>query len=169
MARLRSPILWLGAATVVVVVAWFIVTPRRAWHDFLRALAQDDRTTLSAVVDYPASREPAMADLALACAQQPKGQQEMPEKIRAQLLQQMVNTLASPPGLMQLVTSFSVPSPGGKTAKTSFRYHGISQVDVLLGSPESDEVGLFTFERDKMHWSLIRATSQRIAALTPGP
>ncbi len=169
MARLRSPILWLVAATVVVVVAWFIVTPRRAWHDFLRALAQDDRSTLAAVVDLPAIREHATTDLAVAFARQPKAQQEMPEKIRDQLMQQMVNTVASPPGLLQLVNSFSVPSQNSKAARTSFRYHGISRVDVLLGSPESGDVGLFTFERRAMHWRLIRATSQRIAALTPGP
>ena len=169
MARLRSPILWLVAATVVVLAAWFIVTPRRAWQDFLRALAQDDKATLATVVDLPAIREHAAADLAVAFAQQPKGQQEMPEKIRDALMQQMVNTVASPPGLLQLVTSFSVPSQSGKTARTSFRYHGISRVDVLLGSPKSADVGLFTFERHGMRWRLIRATSQRIAALTPGP
>lgn len=168
MARLRSPTLWLVAATVVVVVAWFIVTPRRAWHDFLRALAQDDQATLSAVVDFPAVRDHAAADLAVAFAKQPKGKQEMPEEMRDQLIQQMVNTVASPSGLLQLVNSFSVPSQDGKTAKTSFRYHGASQVDVLLGIPESGEIGLFRFERNRMHWRLIRATSQRVAALTGG-
>lgn len=168
MARRRSPILWLVAATVVVAVAWFIVTPRRAWQNFLRALAQDDSAALAAVVDYPAIRERAAADFAVALAQQPKGPQEMPANVRDALMQQMVNTMASPPGLLQLVTSFNAPSPSGETARTAFRYHGISRVDVLLGNPASGEAGLFTFERHGMRWQLIRATSQRIAALTPG-
>jgi len=167
MVRLRSPILWLVAATVVVVAAWFVVTPRRAWRDFLQALVRDDRATLSVVVDFPAIREHADADLTVALAEQPKGRQAMPERFRDDLKEQMVNTMASPPGLLQLVTSFSVPSASGETARTSFRYRGISRVDVLLGSSRSGEAGLFTFERSRMHWRLIRATSQRIAALTP--
>lgn len=167
MARRRSPILWLVAATVVVAVAWFVVTPRRAWRDFLRALAQDDRATLEAVVDFPAVRDQAAADLTLVLTEQSKGKQGMPENIREDLIKQMVNTMSSPQGLLQLVTSFSAASPSGQTARTSFRYHGISQVDVLLGSSRSGEAGLFTFERNGMHWRLIRATSQRIAALTP--
>jgi hypothetical protein len=164
MARRRSPILWLVATTVVVAVAWFIVTPRRAWQNFLRALAQDDTAAISAVVDYPAIRERAATDFAVALAQQPKGPQEMPANVRDALIQQMV----SPPGLLQLVTSFNGPASNGEIARTAFRYHGISRVDVLLGNPASGDAGLFTFERHGMRWQLIRATSQRIAALTPG-
>jgi hypothetical protein len=169
MARLRSPILWLVAATVVVVVAWFVVTPRRAWHDFLRALAQDDRATLSTLVDFAAIREHAAADLTVALAAQSQGRPAMPEKFRDELKTQMVNTMASPQGLLQLVNGFSAPSTGGEPTHDSFRYRGISRVDVLLGSSRSGEAGLFTFERNGMHWRLIRATSQRIAALTPRP
>jgi hypothetical protein len=167
MARRRSPILWLVAATVVVVVMWFIVTPRRAWRDFLRALAEDDRATLEQVVDYPAIREHAAADLAVALARQTKGQQDVPESLRAELMKQMVNTMSSPQGLLQLVTSFSASSSSGEPARTSFQYHGLSRVDVLLGGSADASAGLFTFERTRMHWRLVRASSQRIAALTP--
>ena len=169
MARLRSPILWLVATTVVVVVAWFAVTPRRAWQNFLRALVQDDRATLSAVVDFPAIREHAAADLTVALAKQPQGQPLMPEKFSADLKAQMVNTLASPSGLLQLINGFNAPATGGEPARAVFRYHGISRVDVLLGGSRSEEAGLFTFARAGLHWRLIRATSQRIAALTPRP
>ena len=170
MARRRSPILWLMAATVVVVVAWFVVTPRRAWRDFLRALAQGDNATLELVVDFPAVRQQAAADLEIAFANQSKGQPGMPENVRENLMKQMVNTVASPQGLLQLVNNFSVASPTGQTARTSFHYHGISRVDVLLGGSGSADTGagLFTFERTGTHWRLVRASSQRIAAITPG-
>ncbi len=170
MARRRSPILWLMAATVVVVVAWFVVTPRRAWRDFLRALAQSDNATLELVVDFPAVRQQAAADLAIAFADQSKGRPGMPENVREELMKQMVNTVASPQGLLQLVNNFSVASPTGQIARTSFHYHGLSRVDVLLGGSSSADTGagLFTFERTGTHWRLIRASSQRIVALTPG-
>lgn len=167
MARRRSPILWLVAATVVVAVAWFVVTPRRAWRDFLQALAQDDRATLDAVVDYPAVREHATADLSVALAQQTRSQQNVTESLRGELLKQMVNTMSSRQGLLQLVTSFSAPSSNGEPARTSFRYRGISRVDVLLGGSTDASAGLFTFERTRMRWRLVRASSQRIAGLTP--
>ena len=169
MARRRSPILWLMAATVVVVIAWFVVTPRRAWRDFLRALAENDTATLDAVVDYPAVRAQATADLAAALTVQSKSPQSVPEGVREDLMKQMVNTLATPQGLRQLVTSFSLKSDSGQTASISFHYHGISRVDVLLGSSGSHDrdAGLFTFERTGTHWRLIRASSQRVAALSP--
>jgi hypothetical protein len=171
MARRRSPILWLVAATAVVVMAWFVVTPRRAWRDFLRALAQGDNATLDSVVDFPAVRQQAAADLTIAFAEQSKSRPDMPENVREDLMKQMVNTVSSPQGLLQLVNTFSVASPTGQTARTAFQYHGISRVDVLLGGTGSADTGagLFTFERTGTHWRLIRASSQRIAALTPRP
>lgn len=171
MARRRSPILWLVAATVVVMVTWFVVTPRRAWRDFLRALAQGDNATLESVVDFPAVRQQAAADLTIAFTAQSKTRPDMPENIREDLMKQMVNTVSSPQGLLQLVNNFSAASPSGQTARTSFRYHGISRVDVLLGGSGSADAGagLFTFERTGIRWRLVRASSQRIAALTPRP
>ncbi len=167
MARRRSPILWLVAAVVVVVGAWFVVTPRRAWRDFLQALAQHDQATLDLVVDYPAVREHATADLSVAFAQQTGSQPNVPDSLRGELMKRMANTMASPQGLLQLVTSFSAPSSSGVPVRTSFRYHGISRVDVLLGDPADASAGLFTFDRSRMRWRLVRASSQRIAALTP--
>jgi hypothetical protein len=170
MAPRRSPILLLVVASVVVAGAWFVVTPRRAWTEFLRALAQNDQKSLAAVVDYPAVREHANADLAVALAQQTNGRQGVPAALRSELMKQMVDSMTSPHGLLQLVNGFSVPSGSGAPVHTTFHYHGLSKVDVLLGGTGSGDTGagLFTFERAGTHWRLTRASSERIAALTPG-
>jgi hypothetical protein len=58
----------------------------------------------------------------------------------------------------------------GEPVQTKFRYHGISRVDVLLGGTGAVDngAGLFTFKRTGLRWRLVRASSQRIAALAPG-
>lgn len=171
MARLRSPILWLIAAAAVLTVAWFIVTPRRAWHDFLRALAQKDPVLFSSVVDEPAMRLHAEEDLSTAINIRAGERVQVAPKLRQDLMQAMVDNLTSMPGLLDLVNGFSVPSGNGAPVRTVFRYHGLSQVDVLLGGTGTANTGagLFTFERRGTHWWLVRASSQRVAALTnPG-
>ncbi len=170
MARRRSPILFLVVATGVVAIVWFVVTPRRAWHEFLRSLAQHDPQSLAAVVDYPSVRKQAEEDLTLALSRQTNGRPGLAPAVRSDLMRAMVDTMTSPGGLEGLVNSFSVPAGNGKPVRTSFHYRSLWHVDVLLGGTGSDDTGagLFTFERTGTHWRLVRASSQRVAALSSG-
>lgn len=170
MARRRSPILFLVAATAVVAIVWFVVTPRRAWKDFLRSLAQQDAQSLAAVVDYPAVRKQAEADLTLALSHQTNGKPGLAPAVRSDLMRAMVDTMVSPNGLLSLVNGFSVPAGNGKPVRTRFHYRSPWHVDILLGGTGSKDTGagLFTFERKGMHWRLVRASSQRVAELSSG-
>lgn len=171
MARRPSSLTLLVTATVVVAIAWYVVTPRRAFHRFLAAVATDDAAEFAATTDRAALREHAREDFEAVIRSKVKIRAAEPGPIINGLVGTMVDFLVSPKGLKQVVSAFSESNGDlGAGAHIAYRYRGPSQVDVLLraaAEPDSD-AGIFSFAREGASWRLTRVWSRRLAALTGG-
>jgi len=168
----RSPLLWLVLAALTLSVVWYLVTPRRAWERFNRALAIGSEAELEAAINYPILRDNLKRDL--------RGAIDLRTKVPLPagdlagiLIDPMVDAAITPAGLARLVTGFGVRRVAGAEmdpfgrAVTRFRYRPPSRVDVRVwpeGSSPADG-GIFTFQRSGLTWRLVRVWSDRIARL----
>ncbi len=165
MPRTSSRITWIAITAAVVVCAWFWFSPRRAWDDFVGALALADGPTLNRVVDFSQVRENLKTDLRNAVAQRaPTGLAAPP--LGGVILDPLVDILVTPDGMAQLVNSFGTREVATEQKTVvDYRYRSPSQVDVHIRSSIDPEeaAGIFTFERSGTVWRLVRVWSDRLA------
>ncbi len=173
--RLRSsPLFWLVGFTVLVAAGWYVVMPRRAFGTFLHGVATNDVAAVDRSVDFPALRANFSRDFGAVLS---RGGQRDPAHTAA-LVSMLVDSMATPQGLEQLVASFSADPSGaagsddgpGLVPTTHYAYRSPVRVDVSihpLGVPP-DQAGIYTFTLHGMRWELTRIWSERMARLTQG-
>jgi hypothetical protein len=169
----RSPLFWLILAALGLSVVWYVVTPRRAWERFNRALVTGSESGLEAVIDYPILRDNLKRDLRGAIDVSTQVRAGLPAgDLAGLLIDPMVDAAVTPGGLARLLTGFGMRRDAGAAgegifsrAETRFRYRPPSRVDVRVypegGSP--DDGGIFTFHRSGTTWRLVRIWSDRLA------
>jgi hypothetical protein len=166
---------WLLALTLLVAVAWYIITPRRAYDDFRLALLTGSESGLQATVDFPAVRDNLKRDIAPALD---RATGKIGGAALGVLLEQAVNSVLTPSGLAQLVTGFGTvrrsaaevsDTPGDVV--TSYRYKSPSRVDVMIRPAGDPDVtaGVLTFTRSALSWRLTRISSDRLMSAGSRP
>lgn len=161
----------LVAIAVVATGAWYWFTPRRAWNQFVEALALSDATALEQLVDYPRVRTNLKADLRGAIDQRGATKGIAPA-VGGVMLDPLVDIMVSPDGMAQLVNTFGTRATAtDQTTVIAYRYRSPSRVDVHVRSSvdAEDAAGIFTFERSAISWRLVRVWSERLATSAESP
>ncbi len=165
MSLRRSPLVWLAPVVLAVTIAWFWITPRRAWDRLLTAVEFTDADALARAVDFPRLEAhlrtdltravQARNDLSAALATNPTQQ--------ASLAASFAAAGASPEGLRSILHAFH---PGDATPSTAFRYRSPLRVDVVLTGANggTSDTGIFTFTLTGGTWRLVRIQSGWLTA-----
>lgn len=170
---MSRPFRWLLLFAVLIIGAWYVVAPRRAYDRFLRALLTGSEAELVATVDFPRVRDNLKQDLAPALERAAGG---VGAALGGVFVEQAVNSVLTPTGLAQLVNGFGslrtrrneAPAEDARTV-TSFRYRSPSRVEVRIRSSTdpASGAGILTFSRTALSWRLTRITSDALTGAEP--
>lgn len=160
----RSPLLWLNVAAVVLVAVWLWVAPRRAWDQFLLAVAAPDDAPLMARIDPALLSANMRSDLLIALSRR-EGVDPAVLKGKSEtlILNPLVEAATSADGIRETVRSFQSGNAGTTTSSSavSYRYLSPIEVEIRMHDPAAPpaEAGLFTFRFTGAAWRLIRVRS----------